>query len=53
MPLPSTKVELLKNLILAYEKLDGECAVIGNERKRVREMEGNVSCRDVVAYQIG
>lgn len=53
MPLPSTKEELLKNLTQVYEKLDGEFEGISSERERIREIEGNVSCCDVIAYQIG
>jgi hypothetical protein len=53
MPLPSTKKELLNNLNQAYERLDGEFDVITKDNERLKEIEGNVCCCDVVAYQIG
>ncbi|MGK7928567.1 MAG: ClbS/DfsB family four-helix bundle protein [Spirulina sp.] len=34
-------------------KIDGEFDAISHERERVKEIEGNVSCCDVIAYQIG
>ena len=53
MPLPTTKEEFLRNLNQAYEKLGSEFEVIGKEKERLKEIEGGVSCCDVVAYQIG
>lgn len=53
MPLPSTKAEFLTSLRKAYEKLDAELADIGPERERDAGMEGDISCCDLIAYQIG
>ena len=53
MALPNTKVELLKNLREAYEKLDGEFDVIDPTTERFNGIEGDISCCDVIAYQIG
>ena len=46
-------MELLSNLNLAYEKLDGEFDTVETEYERDCGIEGNVSCCDIVAYQIG
>lgn len=53
MPLPTTKDELLSNLKAAYEKLDKEFDVIDSDNERKHGIEGNVSCCDILAYQIG
>jgi hypothetical protein len=53
MPLPNTKNELLSNLRQAYVKLDAEFDAIDLEYERINGIEGNVSCCDIVAYQIG
>ncbi len=53
MPLPTCKAELLKNLKQAYVKLDAEFNTVSSEHERLKMIEGNVSCCDVVAYQIG
>lgn len=53
MPLPINKNELLENLKLAYEKLDNEFDSIAPESERICGLEGNVSCCDIIAYQIG
>lgn len=53
MPLPSTKEELLRNLNQAYEKLDAEFTVVDKGKERVNGIEGNISCCDIIAYQIG
>jgi hypothetical protein len=53
MPLPNTKIELLNNLDQAYEKLDAEFDAVESEYERDCGIEGNVSCCDIVAYQIG
>ncbi len=53
MPLPTTKAELLQNLRQAYEKLDAEFDAVSSSHERVKGIEGNVSCCDIIAYQIG
>ncbi len=53
MPLPETKSELLGNLKAAYEKLDAEFDSIELENERVCGIEGDLSCCDILAYQIG
>jgi hypothetical protein len=53
MPLPNTKDELLSILRQAYVKLDAEFNTIELEYERCDGIEGNVSCCDIVAYQIG
>ncbi len=53
MPLPKTKIELLSNLNQAYEKLDAEFDTVESEYERDCDIEGGVSCCDIVAYQIG
>jgi hypothetical protein len=53
MPLPSTKSELLESLKLSYMKLDSEFDVINPENERRQGIEGNVSCCDIVSYQVG
>ena len=53
MPLPKTKQELLINLKKSYEKLDAEFDAVTTCNERMTDIEGNISCCDVVAYQIG
>ena len=53
MPMPTTRAEVLHNLRQAYEKLDAELDVVDPERERECGIEGDISCCDVVAYQIG
>jgi len=53
MPLPTSKKELLNNLYDAFEKLDGEFDSIPSQMERKQEIEGNISCCDILAYQIG
>ena len=53
MPLPTSKTELLQNLKQAYVKLDTEFDAVGSEHERLKMIEGEISCCDVVAYQIG
>ncbi len=53
MPLPYTKIELLSNLNQAYTKLDTEFDGIHSAYERDCRIEDNVSCCDIVAYQIG
>lgn len=53
MPLPATKDELLESLKQAYIKLDSEFDVVNLEYERQHGIEGNISCCDIVSYQIG
>lgn len=53
MPLPASKAELVANLTKAYKKLDAEFDDIAVELERECGIEGDVSCCDIVAYQIG
>lgn len=53
MPLPTTKSELLEKLKQAYTKLDSEFDVVDSEREKLKDIEGNISCCDVLSYQIG
>lgn len=53
MPLPASKSELLDNLNQATQKLDNEFNTIDLEIERTKEIEGNISCCDLLAYQIG
>lgn len=53
MPLPTTKTELLQKLKQAYEKLDSEFDAIDSSHERITGIEGNISCCDIIAYQIG
>lgn len=53
MPLPTTKAELLANLKIAYQKLEDEFNEVDIAAERVAEIEGDISCCDIVAYQIG
>ena len=53
MPLPATKVELFTSLQQAYIKLDSEFDVVNSEHERKDGIEGNLSCCDIVSYQIG
>lgn len=53
MQLPTTKAELLTHIHQAYSKLDGELAAVDRDRERLGTLQGNVSCCDVIAYQIG
>ena len=53
MPLPQTKTDLLNNLKQAYEKLDSEFETVDLESERLLQIEGKISCCDIIAYQIG
>ena len=53
MPLPTTKSELLVNLHQAYTRLDSEFDVVSKELENLREIDGSLSCCDVLSYQIG
>jgi hypothetical protein len=53
MPLPASKEELLNNLREAYKKLDDEFEAVTKKNERHCGIDGNISCCDVVAYQIG
>ncbi len=53
MPLPVTKTELLENLERAYTKLDSEFDEVNSVNERKQGIEGNISCCDVVSYQVG
>ncbi len=53
MPLPATKEALLEDLAQAFSKLDAELDAVQPEAERLRDLEGGVSCCDVMAYQIG
>jgi hypothetical protein len=53
MPLPATKDELLRNLRQAYLRLDSEFDVVSPESERNQSVEGNLSCCDMVSYQVG
>lgn len=53
MPLPSSKTELLEKLHSAHEKLDLEFNEITLSLERKNEVDGGISCCDVLAYQIG
>ncbi len=53
MPLPTSKDELLKNLYDAYEKLDSEFTAVSPDTEREPGIAGEISCCDIVAYQIG
>ena len=53
MPLPSSKEELLDKLQLAYEKLDAEFDDVTPVLEKDKQIEGNISCCDVIAYQLG
>lgn len=52
MPLQANKEELLKNLHSAYEKLDSEFDAVPTALERIQKIQGNISCCDVIAYQI-
>lgn len=47
------KVEIIERLNSAYQKLDAELDKVNEEECRIKELEGNVSVCDIVAYQIG
>ena len=53
MPLATSKEELLQHLQQAYAKLDAEFDDVTDELARQRGIEGDISCCDVLAYQIG
>jgi hypothetical protein len=53
MPLPETKQDLLRKLESAYSGLDNMLEGIEPAQVRLRELEGEVSCCDLIAYQIG
>lgn len=53
MPLPTTKKQLLQNLQTAYQKLDAEFDAIPESLSRQKGIEGEISCCDLLAYQIG
>lgn len=53
MPLPTNKIELLRNLKTAYSKLIEEAAAIPPELERSAELEDGISPCDLIAYQIG
>ncbi len=53
MPLPTSKEELLYNLHETYRKLDAEFDSVPPQLERQQEIEGNISCCDILAYQIG
>ncbi len=53
MPLPKTKKELLTKLEKAFEKLNAEFDMETSKAARSPSIEGNISCCDVIAYQIG
>jgi hypothetical protein len=53
MPLPTNKIELLDNLKQAYQKLDSELDSVDSRSERLKQIDGDISCCDVLAYQIG
>jgi hypothetical protein len=53
MPIPTKKAELLESLRQAYTKLDSEFDAVNPEYEKQKGIEGNISCCDVVSYQIG
>jgi hypothetical protein len=53
MPLPTTKAELIENLSQAYTKLDSEFDAVNSEYEKQKDIEGHLSCCDIVSYQIG
>ncbi|MGK0291515.1 MAG: hypothetical protein ACI86H_002983 [bacterium] len=53
MPLPVSKEELFKNLEKAYKNFDAEFDSIEPKYGRLRNIKGNVSCCDLIAYQLG
>ena len=53
MPLPTDKPTLLHNLTNAYQKLDAEFDSVPEAMARQTELEGHISCCDLIAYQIG
>lgn len=53
MPLATSKQQLLQDLANAYHKLVAELADIPPSLTRKVEFEGDVSCCDLIAYQLG
>lgn len=53
MPLPATKTELLEALEQAYVKLSSEFEAVSPTHERKPQIEGDISCCDLVAYQVG
>lgn len=53
MPLPSSKTDLLSKLEIAYSQLDAELDNIPVELERMPALESDLSCCDVLAYQVG
>jgi len=53
MPIPTTKLEFVKTLKTAYHNLDAEFDAVNSLKENDKGIEGNISCCDVVAYQIG
>ena len=53
MPLPTTKIELLTNLDKSYNKLNAEFSSVSTQQERLADIEGDISCCDIIAYQIG
>ncbi len=53
MPLPKNKEEAITNLRLAYQKLDAEFENLDSNKTRIKDIEGNISACDILAYQIG
>jgi len=53
MPLPTSKDELLQTMRTAYERLDSEIACLPQKHERDTSIKGNLSCCDLIAYQIG
>jgi len=53
VPLATSKIELLEKLSKAYVNRDTEFDAITPDLERQKGIEGEVSCYDIVAYQIG
>jgi len=53
MPLPTTKAELLESLQKAHSQLDQELSRVSRDQERIKEIQGGLSCCDLLAYQIG
>ena len=53
IPLPDNKVTLLANLQSAYQKLDAEFDAVDLDQERQCNIDGGISCCDVIAYQLG
>ena len=53
MPIPSSKKELSDTLTLEFDRLMDELISIPKNLTRKKELEGNISVSDCIAYQIG